>query len=99
MPGFRKGLKIFEVPNETEVFATLDRATGTLSVRSDPPGATITVDGQTRPEKTPASITLPVGKHKLEVTKEGFQKHVEEVELREAVMSIISVDWTGRSAN
>jgi serine/threonine-protein kinase len=48
---------------------------GTISVTSDPPGATIWIDGEMRTEVTPATIAhLPTGRAiDVKVTKEGFE--------------------------
>ena len=61
LEGYRRTLKIFEAPTGSDIFLNLDRTSGTLLVRSEPRGATIIVDGETRSEKTPAMITLPTG--------------------------------------
>ena len=52
-------LKIFEAPASEDVFLNLDPSSGTLLVRSEPSGADIVVDGQSRSEKTPAMLTFP----------------------------------------
>lgn len=52
-----------------------------LSVRTDPEGATLTLDGQVLSEKTPFSRALPPGRHTLMVTKEGFKPREETFEL------------------
>jgi hypothetical protein len=45
--------------------------TGTLRVRSEPPGAQIYVNNELRKETTPATLVLPVGKYVLAVEKSG----------------------------
>jgi serine/threonine-protein kinase len=65
--GFRVAHRIFETPREATINLRLDRMVGSLSITTEPAGATIKIDGQTRPEKTPAVISLPVGNHRLEV--------------------------------
>jgi serine/threonine-protein kinase len=65
--GFRVAHRIFETPREATINLGLDRMVGSLSITTEPAGATIKIDGQTRPEKTPAVISLPVGNHRLEV--------------------------------
>lgn len=94
--GHRRGLQIFEVPRDQDVFIHLERSVGTLTVRSDPAGASITINGNARSEKTPAAITLPVGRYSLEVAKEGFKKDVSEIEIRDSAITNINVDWTSR---
>jgi serine/threonine protein kinase len=54
---------------------------GALVVRSDPPGAAISIDGTLRPEVTPATISqLPTG-HTFDVrlTKDGFDRATEQI--------------------
>ena len=45
--------------------------TGTLEVRTEPPGLQIYVDGQRRPETTNASLLLQEGKHLIELYMPG----------------------------
>jgi serine/threonine protein kinase len=93
LAGFRRALRIFELPKEAEVFMNLELATGTVMIRSDPPGGAILVDGQTRSEKTPALITLPTGSHKIEVAREGFRNYVEVLDIKDSVITNIDVSW------
>ncbi|HYP12879.1 MAG TPA: protein kinase [Bryobacteraceae bacterium] len=82
--GFRRTLRIFETPREDEIFLNLDRTTGTLLVSSDPPGATIVINGKERPEKTPAMLNLPTGTHSIEVEKDG-RREGRQVQVRDSV--------------
>jgi serine/threonine-protein kinase len=91
--GFRRTLRIFQTPADSELFLNLDRATGTVAVRSDPPGATIIVDGQTRSERTPALLALPVGPHTIEVVTPAG-RDAQHVTVRES--SITNVGATAR---
>jgi serine/threonine-protein kinase len=54
---------------------TAPSSRGTISVMSDPAGATIWIDGEMRPEVTPAMIPqLPTGRAiDVKLTKEGFE--------------------------
>jgi eukaryotic-like serine/threonine-protein kinase len=59
---------------------------GALVVRSDPPGAAIWIDGELRPEVTPATISqLPTG-HTFDVklTKDGFDRATEQLLLTDS---------------
>jgi hypothetical protein len=40
-------------------------ATGTLDLKSEPPGAEIVIDGTKSYGKTPGTVTLPAGQHQL----------------------------------
>ena len=46
-------------------------AVATLQLNSDPPGLTVVLDGQPRPERTPASLTLEPGPHTVALTQDG----------------------------
>jgi hypothetical protein len=97
--GYRRSLKIFELPHDSDVFINMERTTGTLMIKSEPPGAVISVDGQQRSEKTPAMLTLPTGSHRIEVIREGSRNYVEEVEVKDSVITNIDVNWAGRASN
>jgi serine/threonine protein kinase len=62
--------RIFTVPADQEVTIVLTRILGTLLVGSSPSGATVLIDGQDR-GKTPATIRLPAGQHRLTVVLNG----------------------------
>ncbi len=61
-------------------------ARGAIAIASDPPGATIAVNGEKRPEKTPATIAkLSVGvPYQITLSKEGFQEVTQSVTLSDA---------------
>jgi serine/threonine-protein kinase len=88
--GFRRTLRIFQTPADTDLFLNLDRSTGTVVVRSEPPGATIVIDGQQRTERTPAMLTLPVGTHMLEVVGSG-RRESHQVTVRDASITNVAV--------
>lgn len=52
-----------------------------LSVRTEPEGATLILDGQVVQQKAPFSRALPPGRHTLKVTKEGFKPREETFDL------------------
>jgi hypothetical protein len=91
MDGFRRTLKIFEIPSAEDVFINMDRTSGTLMVRSEPRGASITVDGQPRSETTPALLTLPTGRHSIEV-RYGNRRETQDVTIRESVITNMAID-------
>lgn len=71
MAGYRPGHKIFQTPGESEIFVELDRAGGTLSVDSVPRGASILIDGRDVGRRTPATLSIPLGRHSVGVVKGG----------------------------
>lgn len=90
LDGYRRTLKIFETPAESELFLNLDHTSGTLVVRSEVPGAAIFVDGQIRREKTPAMFSLPTGKHSIEVVQDN-QRKTQEVTIRESMTTNLAI--------
>lgn len=60
--------------------AALKAKPAKVKITSDPPGAMIIVDGKALPEKTPADVELPPGKHKIALSadkKKPFEREVE----------------------
>jgi serine/threonine protein kinase len=86
LEGYREAQRIIELPQDSAVSLDLERLAGTLSVTSTPAGASIYIDGQLRPEKTPAVLKLPVGTYKLQVVKDNL-KYEEPVQIRDGSMS------------
>jgi hypothetical protein len=56
-------------------------AGATLTVNSEPAGASIYLDGKLTGKLTPATLNVDKGKHKIEVHKEGFDSEEKSVEL------------------
>jgi serine/threonine-protein kinase len=94
LDGYRSESRIFSTPQDTEQIIVLERSSGTIMVRSTPAGATIVVDGKERRERTPAILTLPVGKHKIAVVKEGFRREEQEIEIRDGAVTNLNITWT-----
>ncbi len=70
--GYRDAHKIIEIPQDTGLIVDLERATGLLTLTSQPPGCSIAIDGQEQAQKTPATITLMAGIHKIRVQRGDF---------------------------
>jgi serine/threonine protein kinase len=96
LQGYRNALRIFTLPQDAEVLVVLDAAKGTLMIKSNPSGGTILIDGQIRPEKTPAMIVVPAGTHKIEVQETGYAPFIEEVTLRDNGVTNIEVNWPSK---
>ncbi len=97
LAGYRNALRIFELPQDAEVLIVLDPARGTLMIRSNPSGGTILIDGQVRPEKTPAMIVVPAGTHHVEVQENGYAPYKEDVTLRDNGVTNIDVGWAAKA--
>ena len=91
LAGHRREMRIFEVTAQPlELFVNLTPAVGRVRLESDPPGASITVDGQVHPEKTPATLVLPAGKHRLVVTGDGGRAE-RDLELEDGALLKVSL--------
>ncbi len=71
LAGFRSYPRVFNVPQDGDIFLQLSKASGTLSVTSEPPGATIEINNEMQPKHTPALFTLPPGKYHVRVARSG----------------------------
>jgi serine/threonine protein kinase len=68
-PGFDPVQRIVQVPESTNSFAFLMEGLKTVRLNSVPPGAELSVDGETR-GRTPTTLRLAVGKHKIRIAKD-----------------------------
>ena len=93
LPGYRATTRIVNLPQESTVRVTLMRTEGTLAIRSNPPGAAIHIDGQARAERTPAMLTLPAGRHKITLKRDGAPDYEESIEIKDQVMTNMNVNW------
>lgn len=91
--GYRLALKVVEVPTESTTRIPLEMKTGTVMVRSNPPGATVYVDGKEWASKTPVMMTLPSGKHLLQFTKEGYRAEESSVDVRDGGVMNLDINW------
>jgi hypothetical protein len=71
LDGYRSYPQIFNVPQESDVFVKLIKVIGTLSITSTPEGATIVLNGQVQPQKTPATLRVPPGTYHVRVSRNG----------------------------
>ncbi len=81
------------VPDSTAALFRFDRPEGMLSINSNPPGASIRLDGREILEKTPAMLKLKPGTYKLEVIKEGLPAQSREVTVSNGTVQTFSVKW------
>ncbi len=67
-----------------EVHLVLGRTapvTGTVDIASNPPGATVTVDGARGAQTPVADLKLRAGSHKVELAKEGYEPWEESISI------------------
>ncbi len=90
--GFRETQKIINIPNDTGLIVELVPMTGTLNLVTDPAGLTVVIDGRENPQKTPVSLTLPVGAHKIQVIK-GSERQELQVDLSDGQFLSKTISW------
>jgi serine/threonine-protein kinase len=69
--GYRPYPRVFNVPQDSDIFLQLTKASGTLSITSEPGGAAIDLDGMPQSKRTPALFTLPPGAYHVKVSRSG----------------------------
>jgi tRNA A-37 threonylcarbamoyl transferase component Bud32 len=96
LPGYRDEIRFFEMPGEVLLFFRLELRTGQLSIKTVPAGASIYIDGQERPERTPAILNLRPGRYRVGLSLPGHPRDEQEIEIREGSLKTYVVDWTSR---
>ncbi|MCX6621484.1 MAG: PEGA domain-containing protein, partial [Acidobacteria bacterium] len=92
LAGYRDEVRIVEAPRDQAISVNLTPPSGSLFVRSTPPGASIFLNGRERPEKTPATITLPVGRYNLTLELNG-RKAEQTVEIKDRHILEAATEW------
>ena len=90
--GYRDTQKIITIPDDTGLIVDLPPLTGTLNLITNPPGLSVVIDGREHPQKTPVSLTLPVGPHKVQVVK-GSERQDLEVNLSDGQFVSKTITW------
>jgi serine/threonine protein kinase len=91
--GYRDARRIIEIPRDTGLIVDLVQMTGILSVITKPTGLSVWIDGREEPQKTPASISLPVGEHRVQVTR-GSDRQEFTVDIRDGLLTSKFIEWT-----
>jgi tRNA A-37 threonylcarbamoyl transferase component Bud32 len=71
LTGYRQYQKVFNVPQDSDIFLTLSKASATLSITSTPPGAVVQLNGTEQSRRTPLLLTIPPGTYHVRVSREG----------------------------
>jgi serine/threonine protein kinase len=71
LAGYRSYPRVFNLPQDADIFLQLSKAGGTLSVTSTPPGASIEINNEVQPKKTPALFSLAPGTYHVRVARSG----------------------------
>ncbi|MDP8982894.1 MAG: protein kinase [Acidobacteriota bacterium] len=69
--GYRPYPRIFNVPQDADIFLQLTRMQATLSITSNPAGATVFLNGEEQSQRTPATFNVAPGSYRVRVTREG----------------------------
>ena len=92
LDGFANITRSFEVSGESTVPVDLAEAVGFLIVNSTPPGATVSINGQDRPDKTPARFKLRPGTYQLVVSHDG-QRDTPTAIVKDGVTLTVNVNF------
>jgi hypothetical protein len=95
LAGYRPYPRVFNVPQEGDIFLQLTKVSATLSVTSTPPGATIELDGALQTKRTPALFTLAPGAYHIKVERSGASIDFD-VQLRDGEFINRGVDFPGQ---
>jgi hypothetical protein len=95
LPGYRPYPRVFNVPEENDIFLQLTKVSATLSVTSTPPGATIELDGAQQGKRTPAVFFLSPGAYHFKVSRNGASVDFD-VQLRDGEFGTRGVDFPGQ---
>ncbi|MBV9769905.1 MAG: serine/threonine protein kinase [Bryobacterales bacterium] len=71
LTGYRPYPRVFNVPQDGDLFLQLAKASGSVSITSTPPGATIELDGAMQSKRTPAVFNLAPGNYHVKVARSG----------------------------
>jgi hypothetical protein len=75
MADAKKRLEELKGPSEAAA------STGELNVMTNPPGASVSVDGEAQPGETPMILKLPPGPHKVSISSPGYESQDLEVDI------------------
>ena len=71
LAGYRLYQKVFNVPQDSDVFLSLAKASATLSITSTPPGAMVQLNGAEQGRPTPLLLNLAPGTYHVKVSRNG----------------------------
>ncbi len=71
LPGYRAYPRVFNVPQDGDIFLQLNKIAASLSVTSTPPGATIEINGELQSKRTPSLFNLAPGTYHVRVARSG----------------------------
>jgi len=71
LAGYRAYPRVFNVPQDSDIFLQLNKIAASLSVTSTPAGASIDINGEPQSQRTPALFKFPPGTYHVRVTRNG----------------------------
>ena len=90
--GYRDTQKIITIPDDTGLIVNMVPSGGTLNLITNPPGLTVLIDGREQAKKTPLSLNLPVGVHKVQVLR-GAESQELQVDLADGQFLSKTISW------
>jgi len=93
LDGHRNGTLVITVPQEDHASIRLDPLSGTLMISTSPAGAQVFINGDARPQTTPATLRLSPGKHRVTLKLAGRPDHTQEVEVRDESITQVDFEW------
>jgi hypothetical protein len=90
--GYRDARRIIEIPRDTAMLVELAQMIGTLSLITDPPGLTVFIDGRQQAQKTPLSVPLPAGQHRVEAVRGNDRQQIS-VDITDGSITARSLSW------
>lgn len=91
--GYRSMQRSFEVTGETTVPVDMVATVGILVVKTSPPGATIQLNGQERPEKTPAELHIKPGTYQVVIISPDGRRDSSTVTVRDGMPGTLNVNF------
>lgn len=92
LDGYRETQRIIDIPHDTGLIIDLVPLTGVLMLTTVPSGLPVFIDGREQQQRSPASFTLPVGQHRVTVTR-GSQQQQFTVEVRDGITVTRTLEW------
>jgi serine/threonine protein kinase len=93
LDGYRSMQRSFEVTGESSVPIDLVETVGILVVRSTPPGAIVQLNGQERPEKTPAELHIKPGTYQVVIISPDGRRDASTVTVKDGIPGSLNVNF------